>query len=172
MNIALLHLFLISAGGLKGRDFNMPQSLSSVLVHLVFTTKHRREWLTDDIRTELHAYMTGILGNLNSPSLQVGGIEDHIHILFALSRSKTIAEIVETIKTSSSKWIKSKGALWSEFHWQSGYSAFSVSESQSDRVVQYIRNQVEHHRTLPFQDELRRLLERHRVSYDERYVWD
>jgi putative transposase len=150
----------------------MPQSLSSVLVHLVFSTKHRHPWLTDDVRGELHAYMTGILGNLESPSLQTGGVEDHVHVLFALARTKTIAEIVETLKTSSSKWLKSKGQTWSEFHWQSGYSTFSVSESQSNRVVQYIRNQIERHQTLPFQDELRRLLERHRVSYDERYVWD
>lgn len=150
----------------------MPQSLSRVLTHLVFSTKHRAPCLTPAIQAELRPYLAGVLDNIECPSLQVGGVEDHVHLFFGLSRTRTIADVVETVKTSSSKWIKSKGAAFTGFHWQSGYGAFSVSQSDADAVVAYIRNQAEHHRKMTFQDEYRRLLERYRVNYDEKYVWD
>ena len=94
------------------------------------------------------------------------------YLLFGLSRTRTIAEVVETVKTSSSKWIKTKDAKLADFHWQSGYGAFSVSQSDADTVVAYIRNQAQHHQKMTFQDEYRRLLERYQVAFDERYVWD
>lgn len=150
----------------------MPQSLSRVLVHLVFSTKHRERFLTPSIQKELHPYLAGTLDRIDCPSLQVGGVEDHVHLLFGLSRTRTVAEVVEKLKTSSSKWLKAKEARFAAFHWQSGYGAFSVSQSDAGKVVDYIRNQEEHHRKLTFQDEYRRLLERYRVSFDERYVWD
>ncbi len=95
-----------------------------------------------------------------------------MHLLFGLSRTRTVAEVVETLKTSSSKWIKTKEAGYADFHWQSGYGAFSVSQSDADVVVTYVRNQVEHHRRMTFQEEYRRLLEKYQVTFDERYVWD
>ncbi len=150
----------------------MPQSLSRILIHLVFSTKNHQRVLTPAIRTELHPYLAGILDNIDCPSLQVGGIEYHAHLFFGLSRTRSVAEIVETVKTSSSKWIKSKGDQFADFHWQSGYGAFSVSQSGADAVVTYISNQAQHHHTLSFQDEYRRLLERYQVAFDERYVWD
>ena len=150
----------------------MPQSLSRVLIHLVFSTKGRLPLIGDGVRDELHAYLSGVLNKHDCTSLQVGGPNDHVHLCFALSRTITIAEIVETVKTSSSKWIKEEGRSRSDFHWQSGYSAFSVSESQASAVVRYIQNQPARHRRLSFQDELRRILERHGVSYEERYLWD
>jgi putative transposase len=104
--------------------------------------------------------------------MKTGGVEDHVHLLFGLSRTRTIAEVVESIKTSSSKWVKTKNAALAEFHWQSGYGAFSVSQSHAAIVAAYIDNQAEHHQTTTFQDEYRRLLERYQVEYDERYVWD
>ena len=150
----------------------MPQSLSRVLIHLVFSTKNRVRVLTPAIQTELHPYIAGTLGNIDCPSLQVGGVEDHVHLFFGLSRTRTIADVVEAVKTSSSKWIKTKDVSFAEFHWQSGYGAFSVSQSDADAVVAYIRNQAQHHQKMTFQDEYRRLLERYQVAFDEKYVWD
>ena len=150
----------------------MPQSLSRILIHLVFSTKHRERVLTPAIRSELHPYIAVTLDNIECPSLQVGGVEDHVHLFFGLSRTRTIAAVVETVKTSSSKWIKTKGSEFTAFHWQSGYGAFSVSQSDADAVVAYIRNQAEHHQKMTFQEEYRRLLERYRVAFDEKYVWD
>ena len=150
----------------------MPQSLSRILIHLVFSTKNRERVLTPGVRTELHSYLAGTLNNLECPSLQVGGTEDHVHLFFGLSRTRTIADVVEMVKTSSSKWIKTKAAEFTDFHWQSGYGAFSVSQSDADTVVAYIRNQTQHHQKMTFQEEYRRLLERYQVAFDEKYVWD
>jgi putative transposase len=150
----------------------MSQSLSRVLVHLVFSTKHRVAVLSPAIQPELHAYLSGVLNAVECPAIQTGGTVDHVHMLFGLSRTCTIADLVETVKTSSSKWLKTKGPEFAGFHWQGGYGAFSVSQSAADRVAGYICNQARHHRQMSFQDEFRGLLERHRVEYDERYVWD
>ena len=150
----------------------MPQSLSRILIHLVFSTKNRERVLTPVIQTELHPYLAGMLDNLQCPSLRVGGVQDHVHLFFGLSRTRTIAEVVETVKTSSSKWIKTKGAAFADFHWQSGYGAFSVSQSDAETVAAYIRNQAQHHQKMTFQEEYRRLLERYQVAFDENYVWD
>lgn len=150
----------------------MPQSLSRVLVHLVFSTKNREPTLAPAIQQELHPYLAGTLDHIDCPSLQVGGVEDHVHLLFGLSRTRTIASVVETVKTSSSKWLKTKDPRLSDFHWQSGYGTFSVSQSEADKVVTYIRNQARHHQKMTFQDEYRRFMELHRVEFDERYVWD
>lgn len=150
----------------------MPQSLSSILTHLVFSTKNREPLLTGVVASEIHPYLAGVLSKIDCPPLQVGGVGDHVHLLFRLARTKTMAEVVEKVKTSSSKWIKTKGPEFSRFHWQSGYGVFSVSQSDARTVIAYIQNQPEHHKRMTFQDEYRRLLERYRVSYDERYVWD
>jgi len=150
----------------------MPQSLSRILIHLVFSTKNRERILTPAIQTELHPYLAGVLNASGCPSLQVGGIEDHVHLFFGQSRIRTIADIVETLKTSSSKWIKTKGAEFAGFHWQSGYGAFSISQSSAASVVDYIQNQAKHHIKVTFQEEYRRLLERYQIAFDERYVWD
>jgi REP element-mobilizing transposase RayT len=149
----------------------MPQSLSKVLVHLIFSTKHREPLIGPEIRPRLHAYMVGILDNLKSPSLQTGGAADHVHTLFLLGRTISQAELVEEVKKSSSKWMKTDGGVRA-FSWQSGYGAFSIGESQAAAVIKYIQNQEEHHRKISFQDEFRKFLERYQVAYDERYVWD
>lgn len=150
----------------------MAQSLSSILIHLVFSTKDREPFITTEIEPELHAYMATIFQGCKSPSLLVGGTRDHIHALFVLSRTWTLADVVEEVKTNSSKWIKSKGQAYRQFHWQSGYGAFSIGQSQAQRVKAYITNQKEHHRRRTFQDELRALLKKYAVEYDKRYVWD
>ncbi|MBX7105243.1 MAG: IS200/IS605 family transposase [Gemmataceae bacterium] len=150
----------------------MPQSHARVLVHLVFSTKYRQRCLTSTVGTELHSYMAATLTNNNCPSLRVGGVEDHVHALFGMSRTHSLAEIVELMKTASSKWIKTRGREFDQFHWQNGYGAFSVSSSRADEVIRYIEHQPEHHRAQSFQDEYRLLLQKHGIEFDERYVWD
>jgi putative transposase len=150
----------------------MPQSLSAMVIHVVFSIKYRQPNLTPTIQAELHPYLAGIINNLGCHTIQVGGVEDHVHLLFYLSRTLTMAKIVESVKTGSSKWLKTKFPDLAEFQWQIGYGAFSVSQSDVTRVVDYILNQEEHHRQLSFQDEYRRLLNRYLVKYDEKYVWD
>ena len=139
---------------------------------MVFSTKNREPVLTPEIRTEMHPYLAGVLDNIDCPSLRVGGVADHVHLFFGLSRTKSPAEVVEIVKTSSSKWIKTKGAPFARFHWQAGYGAFSVSQSDADTVVNYVANQEKHHQKMTFQHEYRKLLEKYRITFDEKYVWD
>ncbi|MBL1149960.1 MAG: IS200/IS605 family transposase [Armatimonadetes bacterium] len=150
----------------------MPQSLSNVLVHLVFSTKDRRPNLPEHVRSELHAYLVGILRNNNCHPLQVGGFDDHVHLLLNLSRTLTIAQLVEHLKTGSSKWLKTKGPDFAGFAWQGGYGAFSVGPTEVERIVRYVQRQEEHHRKVTFQEEFRKLCQEHGVTLDERYVWD
>ena len=150
----------------------MPQSLSSILIHLIFSTKHREPFITTQIETELHPYLASIFRGLKSPTLALDGTQDHIHALFSLSRVITIAALVEEVKTESSKWIKTKGVEFINFHWQKGYGAFSIGQTQVEDVKRYIRSQKEHHRRVTFQDEYRKFPKRYGIEYDERYVWD
>ena len=150
----------------------MSQSLVKNLIHLVYGTKHRAPWIPPNVRESLFAYQAGIFKEWESPALIIGGVEDHMHALFALSKNHPLKKIVEELKKASSKWMKSEGTGNVDFYWQNGYVAFSVSESNVEQVKQYILNQEAHHRKMTFQDELRELLKRHRVEFDERYVWD
>jgi len=150
----------------------MPQSLACVLVHIVFSTKNRIRWIAPDVEAELHAYIGGICKNAGSPALSVGGTEDHVHILSSLGRTRSLSELLQEIKTGSSKWIKTKGSDYTGFHWQDGYAAFSIGRSGEEAVRRYIAGQKEHHRRVSFQDELRGILRRYGVEYDERYIWD
>jgi REP element-mobilizing transposase RayT len=99
-------------------------------------------------------------------------MEDHVHLLFRLGRKRSLAEIVEEVKKSSSKWIKTKGPQYKDFYWQSGYGAFSIGQSGIDALKAYIANQKEHHRKKTFQEEFREFLAKYQIEYDERYVWD
>ena len=150
----------------------MPHSLSSILIHLIFSTKNREPLLTPEIETELYPYLASIFNAMKSPALIINGTSDHLHTLFSLSRVVTIADIVEEVKTESSKWIKTKGREFRNFHWQSGYGAFSIGQSQAPTVKRYIARQKEHHRRVTFQDEYRKFLKAYDIEYDERYVWD
>ena len=152
----------------------MPQSLAKVLVHIVYSTKGRRPWLKDEeIRRQLYAYKATILrDNVDTPALIIGGVEDHIHALCLLSRNFAIKTVIEEAKTETTKWLKTQGPQYADFHWQSGYGIFSVSESNAEEVKRYIANQAEHHKQKSFQDEYRELCQRHGIEIDERYVWD
>jgi len=150
----------------------MSQSLVKNLVHLVFSTKHRQPWIPKDHRKGLYAYQAGIFKQWESPALVIGGVEDHVHALFSLSKNHALKKIVEEVKTGSSKWMKNEGPRIPNFYWQRGYAAFSVSQSNAEAVKRYIENQEKHHRKMSFQDELRELLQRHGIECDERYVWE
>jgi len=150
----------------------MSQSLVKNLVHLVYSTKHRQSWIPADVRPRLFAYQAGIFQQWECPALIIGGVDDHVHALFSLSKNFALKKIVEEVKKGSSKWMKSEGTGNAEFHWQNGYGAFSVSQSNVADVRRYIENQEEHHRRMTFQDELRALYTKHEIEFDERYVWD
>jgi putative transposase len=151
----------------------MPQSLANVLVHVVFSTKERRALLQNsDLRDEMHRYLAGISGKLECPAIIVGGATDHVHLMANQSRTITLADWVKELKRASSLWAKKKNPRWSLFQWQAGYGAFSVSQSQKDRVREYIRIQEIHHRKIAFQDEFRLILKKHGIPFDERYIWD
>jgi REP element-mobilizing transposase RayT len=150
----------------------MSQSLVKNLIHLVYSTKQRTPWIAKAHRAGLFAYQAGIYQEWDSPAVVIGGAEDHIHALFALSKNHALKKIVEEVKKGSSKWAKIDGPKNPGFYWQAGYGAFSVSQSNVEEVKRYIENQEEHHRRMSFQDELRALLNRHGIAFDERYVWD
>ncbi|MEO6907931.1 MAG: IS200/IS605 family transposase [Abditibacteriaceae bacterium] len=150
----------------------MPQSLCAVYIHLIFSTKDRRSLLADSFRSDLHAYLGGVLKERKSIPLSINSMPDHIHLLFTLPRTITLAKLVEEIKTSSSKWIKKQGESVALFQWQAGYGVFSISTNQIKTMRRYIENQQLHHQTINFQDEFLWLLQKHGVAYDPKYVWD
>jgi putative transposase len=150
----------------------MGQSLARILVHIVFSTHGRQPLLHEPLRTELHAYLHGILSECGCEPLQIGGVEDHVHLLFALGRTVSTSHLVEALKTGSSKWLKQRAPDLGHFKWQAGYGAFSVGQRDLPALVSYIRGQDEHHRTRRYSDEVRALLRRSGVSYDERYLWE
>jgi REP element-mobilizing transposase RayT len=147
----------------------MSQSLAKNTIHLVFSTKNRRPWLKEAYQSRLHAYLAGIFKEWESPAIVVGGHDDHVHALFVLN--KKLKKGVEEVKKGSSKWIKTLDDSLADFSWQSGYGAFSVSESNVAEVKRYIERQAEHHGRMTFQDELRQLLDRHGLAFDERHLW-
>ncbi len=151
----------------------MPQSLAKILIHTVFSTKERRPFLRDKtLRDQLHRYLGGILTNLDCQPISVGGVEDHVHILCALSRTTEAAAMVKEVKRGSSLWIKTTGPDLNNFAWQNGYEVFSIGFSQIQAVQKYIAGQEDHHRKVSVQDEFRGFKRRYELEFDERYVWD
>jgi putative transposase len=151
----------------------MPQSLSAVYIHLVFSTKDRRPFLCDKLRRQsLHPYLGAISKQLDCPPLIVGGVEDHVHLLCRFARTITQAEWVKEIKRVSNLWLKEQARDMWDFQWQGGYADFSVSQSNLPQVTRYIAQQEQHHKKMSFQEELRALFRKHDLQWDERYVWD
>jgi REP element-mobilizing transposase RayT len=150
----------------------MGQSLVKNYLHIVFSTKYRQPLIQESIEEELYSYLGGICNNLECHVIKVGGYTDHIHILCMLSKKEALMKLLEELKSHSSKWMKTKGAAYSNFSWQNGYGAFSVNPAEVERVIQYIANQKEHHRKKAFQTEYQEFLEKYEVAYDERYVWE
>ncbi|WP_339700117.1 IS200/IS605 family transposase [Algoriphagus aquimarinus] len=149
----------------------MGQSLVKNYVHIIFSTKNRQPLLQNDYEEELYKYLGGTCKTHHCTPIQVGGHLDHVHILCLLSKNMTIAGLLEELKTDSSKWMKKRAEQLSKFYWQDGYGAFSINPSQVDTVINYIKNQHEHHTNKSFQDEYRGFLKKYKVDYDERHVW-
>lgn len=150
----------------------MSQSLAKIYVHIVYSTKHRAKVLIPEVQPDLYAYHGGICNNLECYPVEIGGYLDHMHILCLLSKKIALMNLLQELKTGTSKWIKTQGTQFAGFHWQDGYGAFSVNPSQTNIVADYISKQTEHHTKILFQDEYRAFLKKYKVDYDERYVWD
>jgi REP element-mobilizing transposase RayT len=149
----------------------MPHTLGYVLLHVIFSTKDRQPSLTDAVRGSTHAYLATVARNEGCECYRVGGVSDHVHLAIRLSRTLTIAKLVEELKTSSSKWLKTQSPLLHDFAWQRGYGVFSVSPSDLSALIAYIDTQEAHHAKQSFQDEFRRFLKRYGIEWDEQHVW-
>ena len=150
----------------------MSQSLTKIYAHLIFSTKNRERWLDGQIRTRVHGYLATVIRDLDSPWVVVGGVEDHVHILFDIGKKTAPIRFVEQAKRESSKFVKTLGPTYGKFYWQRGYGMFSVSPKDRDEAESYVRHQEEHHRNRSFQDEYRMILNNYEVEFDETYVWD
>jgi putative transposase len=150
----------------------MSDTFTNLLVHIVFSTKHRAPLIQEPLQERLYEYLGGILRQKGGILLEIGGMPDHVHLLARIKADCSVAEIVGTIKSCSSKWVNPTFPQFEDFKWQVGYAAFSVSESQVSAVRRYIRNQAEHHAHLSFKDELIALLRKHGIEFEERYLLD
>jgi putative transposase len=140
--------------------------------HCVFSTKERRPLITPTLAERLWPFLGGIARQHKMKAIEVGGVEDHVHILLSLPATMAISKALQLIKAGSSKWVHETFPEHRSFSWQEKYGAFSVSESRVESIIQYIKGQAEHHRKMTFQEEFVALLKKHRIEYDERYLWD
>jgi putative transposase len=145
-------------------------SYTNLLYHIVFSTKDRRPFLADDLRPRVRDYIGGIVHAEGGQLLAADGAPDHFHLAVNLSATRAVADVVRVVKTNSSKWLHEQMPDMQAFSWQDSYSAFTVSPSVLGQVVHYIGNQAEHHKTVSFEDELRRLLDKHGIAYDPKYL--
>jgi len=154
----------------RGRQ-TMAHTLANLLTHVIFSTKDRQPLLTPDLRTDLLAYMGGIVRNIHGRLIDSNGRPDHVHCLLSLPPALAVAQALRVIKSNSSLWVHETRHR-AAFAWQAGYGAFSVSQSNVPAVVKYIRDQEQHHRKISFQDEFIAFLKAHRIPYDERHIWE
>ncbi len=150
----------------------MSQSLSRIVLHLVFSTKNREPWLDSDLRPRVFAYLSEIGREMGCEVYRVGGTADHVHMAILLARTLSVADFMKKVKATSSVWIKDHGPNHAGFSWQAGYGAFSLGVSQLPALTGYIDRQEEHHRVKGFQEEYREMLRKYGVEFDERYVWE
>jgi putative transposase len=150
----------------------MASTLTNLLYHIVFSTKHRHPIITKAIRDDLYAYIGGIVRGEGGVLLEIGGMPDHVHLVVRFRSEPSVATMLKKIKSKSSQWLNARPKRPGRFQWQVGYGAFTVSASQLDKVRAYVRNQEQHHRRNSFQDEFREMLVRNGIEYDERYIWD
>ncbi len=151
----------------------MPQSLAQIYLHIVFSTKSRQPFLRDpSVRRDMHQYLAGICHHAGSPAIEVGGVDDHVHVLCRLAKTQAVSDLIKTLKQASTTWGKQTHPSLSNFYWQRGYGAFSISPGHVDDLRRYILDQEQHHKSISFQDEFRRLCTKYGVQLDERYAWD
>ena len=149
----------------------MPHSFSSLLIHAIFSTKDRLRFMDTDLRSKLFPYMGGILRELGATARLINGTEDHVHLLLNLPADLSVSECMRVLKANSFRWVHEMVPRRGAFGWQTGYAAFTVSASNEDAVFEYIRNQEEHHRRISFEEEFVALLRKHRVPFDEKFLW-
>jgi REP element-mobilizing transposase RayT len=150
----------------------MPGTYSQLLLHIVFSTKRREQWIAPEIADRLYPYIGGIIRAENGVLYDIGGVEDHVHLYLRWRPDGSVSDLMRTVKARSSKWVHETFAQRSAFAWQEGYSVFSVSKSQEDAVKRYIANQAEHHKKEDFKSELLRMLRAHGIEFDERYMFE
>lgn len=150
----------------------MPQSLVKILIHAVFSTKNRSDLISSEIENDLFGYMSGIVENNKSKLVLANGTANHVHLLISLGKTLSISELIGDIKRDSSVWIKKQDSQFLSFHWQEGYGAFSVGQSQVGDVMKYISKQKLHHQKKSFENEMRSFYRKYEIEFDERYVWD
>lgn len=150
----------------------MAHTFTNLLYHFVFSTKNRRPQIAEDLKEDLFAYLGGIVKGMDGDPLIINGTADHVHMLVVLPQTISVADALRTIKANSSGWVHEKCPEHVGFGWQTGYGAFTVSQSRRPAVERYIANQQEHHRKVTFEDEFLKLLKRHRIQYDPRFVLD
>ncbi len=148
----------------------MPHTYSNLLVHVIFSTQDRRPAIATEIQLDLFAYMGGIVRGLRGRALAIGGTNDHVHVLMRLPQDASVADVVRVVKTNSSRWIHEKWPDRAAFSWQTGYGAFSVSESSAEAVIKYIFEQPIHHRRRSFQEEFVAFLKKNGIEYDQQYI--
>jgi len=149
----------------------MAHTYTDLLTHVVFSTSERVPFLSDAIRSDVHAYLGGILRELHATPIAIGGVADHVHILTCIPADLSISDCMRVVKTNSSRWLKQKWPEKRPFAWQQGYGAFSVSESNRAAVIQYIQHQERHHQRRSFRDEFLALLKNHGVAFEEQFLW-
>jgi len=151
----------------------MPNTHQQLLYHIVFSTKNRKPYLTNEgHRVKVFAYMAGIAKNLDGFALEIGGWVDHAHLLVRIPAKIAISDFIGRLKANTSKHVNATSGIINKFGWQEGFGAFSVSVSQKNNVARYIHGQAKHHSQETFKDEYIRLLDKHGIEYDPRYVWD
>ncbi len=148
----------------------MPQTLTNLLVHVVFSTKHCRPFITPEIEPELFAYISALCAERGTPCLAIGGADDHLHLLISHSRTKALSDIVRDIKAYSSNWLKTRSPALRDFGWQDGYGGFSIGQSGVAPLRRYIAEQRQHHQNRSFNEEYRILLHRYEVNFNERFL--
>jgi putative transposase len=149
----------------------MPSTYTNLLYHIVFSTKDRLPLITEEFKEELYSYIGGIIRAESGVQLEIGGVNDHVHILAKFKSAVSVSEMLAKFKANSSKWANEHKLKVRKFGWQEGFAAFSVSESLVPVIRKYIQNQTEHHRKQTFQEEFVALLERHGIEYDPQYLW-
>lgn len=150
----------------------MPGTYSQLLLHVVFSTKGRKPWITGDVAERLYPYIGGIVRAEKGVLYDIGGVEDHLHMYLRWRPDGSVSDLMRTVKARSSKWIHDTFPKLGAFAWQEGYSVFSVSKSQEEAVKKYIAGQAEHHKRTDFKSELLRILRAHGLEFDEKYVFD
>ena len=147
----------------------MPHTYTNFLYHIVFSTKDRYPFITKGAESRLYHYIGGTIRSLKGVCLEIGGVEDHIHLLVKLKPTLTVPKFVLELKPSVTHWAREK--IQEKFEWQNGYGAFTVGESQSKSVRRYIQNQENHHRRMNFDEEFETILLKSGIEYERKFLW-